>query len=220
MKPQDTRARRSLMSGMGALAAVFAFGGRPTAAQTPAATRFSPSRHAQDAWLDQMPGKHRVILDVTSSEGMPECLGFANNLYGANKSGYGIEETDLAIVICLRHSATAFAFTDAIWAKHGKAMADGAKYVDPKSSQPPAVNPFNVAARSTLDTLAKRGLRYVVCDTATHRIARQVAGPGGDAEAVYKELASHLIPNARFVPAGVVGVTRAQEYGYSLLSVG
>ena len=29
-----------------------------------------------------------------------------------------------------------------------------------------------------------------------------------------------MIPSSRFVPAGVVGTTRAQEYGYSLLFVG
>jgi intracellular sulfur oxidation DsrE/DsrF family protein len=40
---------------------------------------------------------------------------------------------------------------------------------------------------------------------------------GATADEVFAELAAGLIPNARMVPAGVVTVTRAQEYGYSLL---
>jgi intracellular sulfur oxidation DsrE/DsrF family protein len=122
------------------------------------------------------------------------------------------------MVICLRHSATVFAFTDPIWAKHGKAMADAVKYTS-RSGETPTANPYNAAPRSAFDGLAKRGVQFMVCDTASHRFARMLAG-SGDGEAVYKEMAANMIPSSRLVPAGVVGVTRAQEYGYSLLSVG
>lgn len=212
-------ARRSLMSGMGAVAAAFAFGARPASAQTPSAP-FQPARHPQDEWLDKIPGKHRVILDVTTAQGVPEALGFTNNLYSGNKTAYGIEETDLAMVVVLRHSATVFAFNDAIWAKYGKPMADAVKYTAPNSTEPPKVNPYNAAPRSALDALAKRGVQFAVCDTASHRFARMLAGASGDAEAVYKDMAAHMIPSSRFVAAGVIGMTRAQEYGYSVLHVG
>jgi len=43
---------------------------------------------------------------------------------------------------------------------------------------------------------------------------------GAHTEAVLKEMTSNLIPNARMVAAGVVGVTHAQEYGFTLLYVG
>jgi hypothetical protein len=43
---------------------------------------------------------------------------------------------------------------------------------------------------------------------------------GVDENAVYKELTSNTIGNAHFVSAGVVAVTRAQEYGYSLVAIG
>jgi hypothetical protein len=218
--------RRSLVKGMGAAAAAVALAGTRAGAQqapSPApspASPFMPARHAQDEWLDKIPGKHRVILDVTSAAGVPEAMGFVSNIQSANKSAYGLEETDLAIIVCLRHSASLFAFTDAVWAKYGKAMADVVKYSDPKATEPPKVNPYNVPPRSSLDAAARRNVQFMVCDTASHRYARFLAGPDGNAEAIYKEMAANMIPSSRFVAAGVIGVTRAQEYGYSVLHIG
>ena len=146
--------RRSLISGMSAVAAAFALGARPASAQT-AAAPFQPARHPQDEWLDKIPGKHRVVFDVTSSRGVPEALHFANNIYAGNKSMYGLDAADLAVVIILRHSATAFGYSDAIWAKHGKALAAATSYTDPKSSESPKVNPFNATRIETFDEMAK-----------------------------------------------------------------
>ena len=202
---------------MGAAAAAVALGSTRAAAQAPA-TDFKPVRHDKDAWFDKIPGKHRMVLDVTSASGVGEALGFANNLFTGNKSGYDLNDADLAIVICLRHLATVFAFTDPLWAKYGKAMADAVKYTA-RPTDVPNTNPYNAAPRSAFDALAKRGVQFMVCDTASHRFARMLAG-SGDGEAVYKEMAVNMIPSSRFVPAGVIGTTRAQEYGYSLLFVG
>ena len=207
------------MSGMGAVAAAFAVGARPASAQT-AAARFQPARHPQDEWLDKIPGKHRVVFDVTSSKGVPEALHFAYNIYAGNTSMYGLEEADLAVVIILRHSATAFGYSDAMWAKHGKALAEAAKYTDPRSSEPPKVNPFNATPIETFDGLVKRGVQFGVCETASRGLSRRIAGAGGDADAAFKEIAAGMIPSSRLVAAGVIGVTRAQEYGYSVLYVG
>src|SRR6185503_18270632 len=60
---------------------------------------------------------------------------------------------------------------------------------------------------------------FSVCDMATHFISGQVASAvKGDADALYKEFASNLIPNSHLVAAGVVAVNRAQEYGYTLFT--
>ena len=216
---QNRWPRRSLLSGMGAAAAGLTAGRVRLSAQTPAPNAFQPARHEPDAWFDSMPGKHRVIIDTTTADGVSEAMMFANNLLTANKSGYDLNDTDLAIVITLRHFATAFAFTDAIWAKYGKALTDGAEY-KPPSGETPLVNPYNRAPRTPLNALAKRGIHFAICNMATRRISRQSAGSGGDAEAIYKELVVSAIPNGHFMAAGVVAVTRAQEYGYSLLHAG
>ena len=45
-------------------------------------------------------------------------------------------------------------------------------------------------------------------------------GTGGDAAEIYEELVASKVPDSRFVPAGVIATTRAQEHGYSLLYAG
>ena len=62
-------------------------------------------------------------------------------------------------------------------------------------------------------------MRVGVCDTASHGLAGRLAG-AGDAEATYKEMVANMIPSSRLVPAGVIAVTRAQEYGYGVVHVG
>src|SRR5262245_41684852 len=211
-------ARRSLMSGMSAVAAAFALGPRPASAQT-AAAPFRPTRHPQDEWLDKIPGKHRVVFDVTSFRGVPEALHFVANTYAGNKRLYGLDEGDAALVIVLRHGATAFGYADAVWAKHGKALAEATGFTD-KSGEPPRGNPYNATRIETINEMAKRGVQFAVCDTASHNLARRLAGAGGDADAIYKEMVASMIPSSRLVVVGVIGVTRAQEYGYSVVQAG
>ena len=199
-----------MLAGLGSVAAAGALGAQPARAQGAA---FAPALHAEDAWLSAIPGRHRVILDVTSPEHVPDAIRFVGNLYTGHKSGYGVEESDLAILVCFRHSATAYGYADAIWAKHGKTL-------DGKAEPAPVANPFNTPGRTQLADLAKRGVQFMVCGTASRGLAGRIAGQGGDADAVMKEMAANLIPSARIVPAGVIGVTHAQERGYALLYVG
>jgi hypothetical protein len=55
---------------------------------------------------------------------------------------------------------------------------------------------------------------------ATQFFAGLIAGQAGDKQAVYDELAGNLVGNSHLVAAGVVGVNRAQEYGYTLVTAG
>lgn len=213
-----TLERRGLISGLAAAVAAVAAGTRRVAAQT--ASAFQPARHAEDEWLDKVPGKHRIVLDTTSAKGMPDMIRFVGNLYDQNKAGYGLEESDLAIVVVLRHSATAFGYTDAIWGKHAAQLVNFTSFSDARATEAPKGNPYNAAPRSQLDGLAKRGVQFMVCATASRGISRMLAGQGGDADAKMKEMAANLIPSARLVPAGVIGVTRAQEFGYKLIYAG
>lgn len=203
--------RRSLLTGLGALAAAVGLSARPAQAQT--AAGFTPARHPEDEWMARMPGKHRVVLDVTSPEGLPDAIRFAGNLFAGNKTGYGVEEQDMAMVICVRHGATPYGYDAAIWSKYGKVL-------DPKATPAATANPYNSGDRTQLSALAKRGVQFMVCGTSSRGIAGRIAGPNGDADAVLKEMGGGLIPSARIVAAGVVGVTHAQEHGYSLIYVG
>ena len=224
-------ARRSFLARLGAAAAALGLGSSavdaqaPTAPPTPAPAaaapppdpRWQPAREAKDDWYDQIPGKHRLVFDAVSPEGASGAIGFANNFFTGNKNGYGLEPTDVAVVIVLRHRATQFAFTDAIWAKYGAALSESDKFVDPKTSQVPTVNYY----RSGLEAHVKRGVHFAVCDLSTHRLATFIARKNeGNADAIYKELTSNAVPNVHFVAAGILAVNRAQERGYAVAYTG
>jgi hypothetical protein len=217
-------ARRSLMSGLG-VATALALTSKTAIAQTPE-RQFQPARHSQDAWLNAVRGTHRNFIDASTATGAGEAMLYANNIFEANKTGYSIAENDIAIVVCLRHFATAFAFNDAMWGKYGKQLSTIAQFTDPKTKAAPSTNLLNSAGYgmtlsnlgNTIDSVVKRGAQFAVCDMATRFFSGQIAASGGNADAVYKELVANRIPNSHMVAAGVVAVNRAQEYGYSLLT--
>jgi hypothetical protein len=212
--------RRTLLSGLGVAAAAVALGAAPARAQSRAT--FAPARHTQDEWFDQVPGKHRVFIDSVSSDGISDALLFASNFFAASKSGYSLEDADVAMIVCMRHFSTPFAFNNAMWAKYGKPMADMAKYTNPRSTDAPAANPHVPRSGSGGFTgLAAKGTQFAICDMATHFLAGQIAtATGGKADDIYQEMIANTVPNGRFVAAGVIGATRAQEYGYALIVAG
>jgi hypothetical protein len=220
----NSTTRRSLLTGAAAAAAV-SLTPSQAGAQAPA-RRFEPARHSQDEWLDTVPGKHRTFIDCASVSSAGSALLFANNLYIGNARGYSLKDADVAVVVCLRHLATAFAFNDVVWAKYGAALSQAIQFVDPKTGQAPSANLLDATgypqlpnAGVTISAIVKRGTHFAVCDMATNRIAGLVAASTkGVQEAVYTEFVRNLIPNSHLAAAGVVAVNRAQEYNYTLLT--
>jgi len=226
---QHLSPRRSFLSGLGAALAAVGLGSDRAAAQSRTSASYQPARHSQDDWLGQLPGKHRIVIDAVTPKGAGEAVLYANNMFTTNKSAYGLDDKDLAIVIVMRHFATPFAFNDAFWAKYGKPVGTMLDFKDPKTQQPPTTNLYNNDSYglslpnlgATIDAVVKRGAVIAICDLATHFIASQLAAGGGNADAIYKELASSaLVPSSKWASAGVVAVTRAQEVGYSLIYAG
>ncbi|NUN16097.1 MAG: hypothetical protein HUU55_20925, partial [Myxococcales bacterium] len=83
-------------------------------------------------------------------------------------------------------------------------------------------NQYDTGDRRQLSGLARRGVHFIVCGSASQGIARRIAGAGGDADATMKEMTANMIPNSHIAVgvAGVVPVAHAQERGYSYLYVG
>jgi intracellular sulfur oxidation DsrE/DsrF family protein len=215
-----------MLSAVGAAIAAMALGSKRAAAQAPG-EGFQPARHQQDEWMTRLPGKHRTIIDCATVSGAGEGMLYANNLYVGNWNGYQLSESDVAIVVCLRHQATAFAYSDAMWGKYGQALSGVVQFVDPKTKQPPATNLLNSPDYgralpnngNSIASLVKRGTHFAVCEMATRRISGQVAAAmKDDPQALFKEFSANLIPNGHLVSAGVVAVNRAQELGYTLLT--
>jgi hypothetical protein len=215
--------RRSFLSGLSG-----AFAARPVspAAEQSGASPVSwqPARHAEDDWMDQVPAKHRMVFDTTTPDGFGHALLFGSNFLDTNKNAYGLDYTDVGLMIIVRHNSTPFAYNDVMWAKYGSVFAQKAGFTDPKTKESPKSNLFNATGYGsalasngvTLDSMIKRGLHIGVCRLATRNIAGLVAGAtGGDANKINEELIANIVANARMVPAGIVAVNRAQERGYT-----
>ena len=220
-----SKSRRSFLSNLGVAATAAGFAAAPVTARAQGATdgRWQPARHPQDDWMDQLPGKHRYFFDTSTPDKLEDAIRFTGNYYSANKSGYGLENADLAVVVCMRHRSAPFAFNDAMWGKYGVTLAKRAEFVDPKTKEMPKVNYFTpkapaapARARGLADLMAL-GVQFAICNLSTRAISGLIAdATGQQADVVYTEITANLIEHARLVPAGIVAVNRAQERGYSV----
>jgi len=232
-------ARRLFLARVGAgagLAGAAAVGARANAIRPAARSEWEPTRHAQDDWLESASGQHRFVVDTTSADGVSLACQFTHSYLAANHEDYGLQDSDLAILIVLRHRSTPFGFNDVIWKKYGKQLSEEAEFSDPKADRPfvsrldqladralMRVNLRNVyvdtgngSTAGPIGTLIKDGVRFAVCRTSTRNMCGNIAqATGKKPEAILDELSANLIPNARLVSAGIVIVNRAQERGYS-----
>ena len=206
-----------LGSGLAAVGAALGAGSATVLAQGFPSGGWQPARHSEDEWFDKIPGKHRTFLDAVSAHGVGEALHFASNIFTTSKSGYRLENSEVAIVVCLRHAATAFAFNDTIWSKYGASMSSEA--TDPKTNGAPMRNPYNSAESrrdETFNALITLGVHFAVCDKSTQGLAGTLARKtDGKSDAVYKEMLVNVIGNSHMVPSGIVAVGHAQEHGYA-----
>jgi hypothetical protein len=210
--------RRAFFGRFGVAAAALGLGDQSTAPATTAAPgrTWQPARHDVDDWFE-LPGKHRVFFDTWTPAKFSESMLFTGNIYRANRDGYGLSEQDLAVIVCVRHNTAPFAFNDAMWAKYGKAFSKRMDWVDPKTQEIPATNLYT----RQLTNYVKQGLHLAVCSLTTRALTQSIAADTKTtADEIYKELTANTIGNSHFVPAGVVAATRAQERGYSIISIG
>lgn len=187
-----------------------------------------PMHEEQDAWLAKPGTRHRLVLDTFAISAADSAIGYADTFYWANKTGYGLAPETLGVVIVLRHFATPVGYNDAIWAKYGAVIVGKLKMVGAQAVQATHGNPWLTApvakpkddADPSLTSLARQGARFAICGAATTRMAKMVAKEtGGDSARIEAEFKVNLIPGAVLTAAGIVAVNRAQEHGYSFVSV-
>src|SRR5213082_2349667 len=106
---EDTTGRRSFITGVGAAVAAGAVGSGIAEAQTAPPGRFMASRHADDDWLDKVPGKHRILV-VMRHFAMPFAKwrmtitiarSLSSSAYAFLLVAYALDDKDLAIVIVM-----------------------------------------------------------------------------------------------------------------------
>jgi hypothetical protein len=226
--PEPRQPRRSFLTRLGAGAAALgaAFGAKAASAASQTGSvgsDWQPDRHEQDDWFDRMPGGHRFILDNTTAGGFAAAMTYANNFFEVNRNDYGIESSDLAVVLVARHLSTPFAFNDAMWAKYGASWAGMSGFNDPRTNLPPTANLYNAGPIAglgnrglTLDSMFDNGMKIALCQVATRAFTGAAArAAGADPDAVYQEVVANLLSGVEPVPAGIVAINRAQERGYT-----
>jgi len=193
----------------GQVSVTFASGVKSVKVKSAPAVRFEPARHDKDDWMDQIPGKHRLLIDTTTPDGFRDGLLFASNFLLANRNDYGLQNQDVAVIVVARHLSTGYGYNNDMWAKYGASLAGS------QGKEPPKANPSAAA----LATLSTQGVQFAVCSMATRRLAGTIAkAVNGNADTIFNEISANLVSNGRMVSAGIIAVNRAQERGYTFVS--
>ena len=208
---------------VGAAPALAAIGCAPTSASSSTPTT-PPTGDELDTWFASMKAPYKVLYDCVQASGGPDGIIFARNFMKFSGDKLGTKDADMNVVVSFRHFATPYGYTDAMWAKYPQ-FAELLKVQDPTTKKPAARNiplhdDVEGEAGANIPALVARGVHFTVCGAATEFIAKILAGKTGDAKAIETELAANLIPNARIVPAGVVGIQRAQKAGFTYTFAG
>jgi intracellular sulfur oxidation DsrE/DsrF family protein len=218
-KKIDRAGRRAIVAGLGIGATMLAAGaGRVRAEEAP---RWQPTLDPLDDWME-LPGQHRFVFDSTSPDGGGHALFYARNFFAANKQGYGLDPSALAVIIVLRSQSTPFGYNDTVWKKYGKELSKMSKLKQAHMANPYDGKDAGLANRGvTVSNLIESGAQFAICGMATMGISHALAAQThGNADDIHKDLVGNLIPNGHLVPAGIVAVNRAQERGYTFAYTG
>ena len=195
-----------------AAAAIAALTGIPGVLR--AGTTADDSKH--DAWMQQLKGKHRQLFHALDLN--DRAMLMASNYLDAYENEFAEKRGEATAVIGVHGGALNLAFTDAAWTKY--ALGKAANFIDPTTKEPAIRNTFATGGELSVDTLQKRGVLFLVCNTALRLRSRALAKERGETyEVVYKDLESSRLPGTILVPALVVAINRAQEKGVTYVRV-
>jgi intracellular sulfur oxidation DsrE/DsrF family protein len=168
-------------------------------------------------WLDSIDGTHKQLYD------MPELNGgfglvWSWAFFTTGAQAYGLPESDLGVVIVLRHDALPLAFNDSVWAKYK--LGEVFKIEDPDTKAPAVRNPYYLkpggipVADAALQKLIARGVKVAVCNLAITFYSSMVAkNMGLKHDDVKKDWTEAVFPGIQIVPSGVVACNGAVSRG-------
>jgi intracellular sulfur oxidation DsrE/DsrF family protein len=223
LDPKPFKPRRWFLGGAAATAAALGFGKVASSADAvpPGATGGTDFQK----WLDRIRGQYRQVYDMPeANNGAALIWSHVYLLTGAQ--GYGVGESELGVVVVLRHNAIPIALNDAAWAKYN--LGEFFKINDPATKAPATRNPFAhikpgdlPLPEAALDKLVARGVMFGACNMAiTYRSAAVAKLMGLRPEDVKKDWVNNVLAGVQVVPSGVVAVNGAQARGCSYCFAG
>ena len=200
--------------GLAAFAAAAGVGAALPAAQAQAATE--PSTDFT-RWLDSIPGRHRQLYDMADVNG-GFGLAWSWVFLTTGAKGYGVPESDLGVVVILRHDSLPLAFNDSVWAKYK--LGELLHIEDPETKAPAVRNPYWLKPgalplpEAGIQKLIERGVKFAVCNMAiTFRSGMVAKKLGLKHEEVMKDWLDAVYPGMTVVPSGVLAINGAVSRG-------
>lgn len=199
------------------------------AAATPApqaqpAGQPSPRTQWDDSWVSRLTAKHKAMFEAASVED-GVILGHAVRYLTGIKEALDPPDSDVQVVLVIRHSAIPMAFNDAMWEKYKIGKEAKIKIGNDWATRNPYLNGTRgggganrTADRpsSTLAWFASHGHIMLGCNMAVLGWSGTFAQAAGiDSKVAYEDLKANLVPGLILQPNGVYAVHRAQEAGCS-----
>lgn len=214
METDFHKTRREFLGKVGASIAI------PTLLSTLDAGAAPNLRLAADAdeWFKKVKGKHKIVYDASEPNG-----GFGviwSWVFLNTNNQTGTADTDLGVVVVLRHGAIPLAMEDRLWEKYK--FGEMFKVTDSVANAPATKNIYNVPSEPMwtgngiqgIKDLSGRGVMFCVCDMALTVYSNMLAGNFNmKPDELKKDWVSGLLPGVQVVPSGVWAIGRAQEKG-------
>lgn len=167
-----------------------------------------------DAWMSALKGKHRQFFHAVDLNDRPMLM--ASNYLDAYHDAFSAKPGEANAVIGVHGTALAIGFNDSAWAKYGYGAKNN--ITDPATKEPSLRNIFATGGPLSVDTLQKRGVVFLMCNTALRLSSRALAEARHESpDAVYEDLKGSRLPGTILVPAMVVAINRSQEAGFTYL---
>ena len=220
---EDTKLQLDRRDFIGLAAAMAAIG---VGAALPVATAAAAQGPSTDftRWLDSIPGKQRILLDMREPNG-GMALAWAWVWLFTAPPAYGVPESDVGTVVVLRHNGIPIALEDSAWKKYK--LGEYFKIDDPETGKPAVRNPYYLTMSEpflpdmAMQKLIDRGVRVVACDMAIHFYSGEIAKQMGmKHEDVKADWNAAVLPGIAHAPSGVVACQGSVARGCTYLFAG
>lgn len=201
--------RRSFLTRLGALVAAGVAAPRALTAEPLVAGA------PDERWMHAIAAKEGRILIETGI--IADALAFrrAINFMDVYNTDFSTPDARLGVAVGVHSPALGLVLNDEMWAKHSL----GRRFsINDAQGQPATTNLWKAGAAS-VDGLRRRGVEVLACNRSLMRLSRDLAGAGGNAQAVHAELLANVLPGTIVVPAMIVAVSRATGLGVPYISV-
>ncbi len=201
--------RRSFLGRLAALAAAGTAAPRILAAESPRAGA------PDERWMHAIAQKEGRIMIETGI--IADALAFrrAINFLDVYNQDFATPDARLGVAVGTHSAALGLILNDGMWAKHRL----GARFsISTPQGQPATANPW-ASGPASVTGLRARGVEVLACNRSLMRLSRDLAGAGGNAQAVHAELVANVLPGVIVVPAMIVAISRATGVGIPYISV-